>query len=166
MDNNSWQKEYFTTFVISEHIPEHLRANLVDRGFNFEANRPEDLAREYASVGFTLFQIQELTGLRYDQVATAIARVPGWLPKALDLHVQGLTALEISRELGVSRSGLYYHFHKRRIQPNTDVPASITTRQQKAILRAYGKGDNAAEIARRMGLSYDQVRYAIHQGTS
>lgn len=164
MSQDSWQSEYYRLDMANKEIPNHLATNLVDRGFNWDVTTREDLAKEFFSVGFTPYQIGQMLQLSPAEVVTAVARIPKWLSQALTMHVQGLTALEISKELGVSRSGLYYHFHKRRIVPNTDVPASITTRQQKAILRAHAKGDNAAMIARRMGLSYDQVRYAIHQG--
>lgn len=85
--------------------------------------------------------------------------------RVVALHRQGMTNKQIAEELDVSRSGLYYHLRKMGLTPNTTVVEPLSTRQAKAVLSAYDRGATIADIARRLGITYDQARYVIRTRT-
>lgn len=77
------------------------------------------------------------------------------------LNDNGWTVQEISRIMGLKRPTVYYKLRKLGLRPNVKRAPEITARQFFTVLKLYEDGYTKAEISRRVGITYDQVRYAL-----
>ncbi len=76
-------------------------------------------------------------------------------------HLNGNTPLEISRLTPVTRPKVYYWLTKLGLEPHRQVRKITDARQRASIVGLYARGDRMSDIASRLNVSYDQVRYAV-----
>jgi len=81
----------------------------------------------------------------------------------LELHAEGYTPLQIADMVPVSRPAVYYHLRKGGVTPNRSNNPELSARQVENVLRAWNAGEPVVQIARRYGVTPEQVRYRIQK---
>lgn len=114
-------------------------------------------------LGFVVHEVMSLTGFSYVEAVALEEEVGEWPSYLLDMQAAGLTVQEISRASGVKRPTIYYQLRKRGLHPNVKRAPELTVRQYFQILDLADAEWTKADIARRLGVTYDQVRYALRQ---
>jgi DNA invertase Pin-like site-specific DNA recombinase len=72
-----------------------------------------------------------------------------------------MTPVEIEKNTGVKRPRAYYWLGKLNLRPHRRHRDELTARQRRQIQKAFSTGEPLVGIARRFGVSFDQVRYAV-----
>ena len=123
--------------------------------------KPKDRVRILRLAGF---DDEDLVAAVPELDADVILRVsePNTLSVIFQLHLEGLTPLEISRKTyGNTRPKVYYWLSRLNLTPHRHVRTETNARQRASIVSAYNRGDRLVDIATRLNVSYDQVRYAV-----
>ncbi len=127
--------------------------------------KPKDRVRVLFLAGFDdedlVAAVPELDTDLVLRVAWGDTRRDGTIEKVFSRHLEGLTPLEISRDTGITRPKVYYWLTRFNLTPHRHVRTETNARQRASIVSAYNRGDRLVDIATRLNVSYDQVRYAV-----
>lgn len=122
-------------------------------------------ARALAVAGFDIEDVLEaVPGVPASQVVEWVDRIPAHVQTIIDYHRRGYTAQQIAGLLSVERGTIYYWLRQAGVRPNRTQRPELTSRQRAAVSRAYKAGEPMTQIAYRLGISYEQVRYAVKAG--
>ncbi len=124
--------------------------------------KPKDRVRALTLTGFDdddiVAAVPELASEHALEIA---ARVPGVAYSIVSMHLRGHTPLEISRDLDIGRTKVYYWLGKVGLTPHRSSSDELTASKLLAILKSFNLGTPMTVIASRYHASYDQVRYAV-----
>ena len=116
-------------------------------------------ARELLSFGAPAHVVAELLEAEEDDFPF----VNPYIADMLDLHVAGVTPIEMEGTLPMSRAWVYQQLDKRGLDPNTTTAKELTSQVRQRILRMVDKGHSYSKIAKRLGISPHQVRYTVRR---
>ena len=86
-------------------------------------------------------------------------------PAVLEHHARGHTPVEIASIVGTSRGTVYRILRARVLRPHPSIgrAPTITAQQRDRIIKASETDESWQSIATRLGLTHDQVRYALRK---
>lgn len=163
--NRGWRRDLINSWAVGETPSYVTRGEMRRRGIP-ETPAGLDLltvAKNLLGAGFLEGEVHKaLQGqLSETEISRHGSAVPEMLSETLDAHAAGMSVVEISDALGVTRPWVYYHLNLRKLDPNVNRAKELSARQQKQVVHAYLEGVPMADIARRFQVTYDQVRYAV-----
>ena len=124
--------------------------------------KPKDRVRLLSLAGF---DDEDIVAAVPELDADLVLRVAESLPLRAEFifhaHLNGRTPLEISKLTPVTRPKVYYWLARLNLTPHRHVRTETNARQRASIVSAYTRGDRLVDIAIRLNVSYDQVRYAV-----
>lgn len=136
-------------------------------GFSTLPATPHQTVKRLFAAGFSTPQIIELCNLfesfDTETVLDLLDQMPPDLPVITKLHAQGWTPLQIAEETSLPRANVYYHLEDLGLTPNRTKAPEVTVAQHRKIILLVDQGLPYSDIARRVGVSYDQVRAAIRR---
>ena len=139
----------------------------LDKGLPlFLPAKPKDRVRLLWMTGFDDEDlVAAVPELDADLVLRVAAATPSTLVFIFSRHLEGRTPLEISRNYALTpaltRPRVYYWLNKLGLEPHRQVREVTDTPMRAAIVGLYARGDRMSDIASRLNVSYDQVRYAV-----
>lgn len=142
----------------------HVRAACEDARIAGYFNEDvRDGVRALWAFGFDTQEISRLLSLTAETVRQAVSesRWSGEERKAIRLHIDGLTPLEISAVLGKTRGWVYYIFEIHGVTPHRKNRAPTDRHQKREIVRRYDTGDSAMSIAADLRLEPHQVYWTV-----
>lgn len=103
-----------------------------------------------------------ITEGRVSQVLTG-RQISELQPRVMELHLAGMTVLEISQELECRRASVDAWIRKAGLQPNRRKRAPLTHEQQVRIMEAHAQGFGQTEIAKQIGVAPHQVVHLLRK---
>lgn len=161
----TWKDEYVDAWSKYESVGPHQAAH--GRLYGLPTERPRDNVQTLKlliGAGFPYLDVAKVLDTTFDDVVHQANRhVNRDLAQTLTMHAWGYTVNEIADELGVKRPWIYYHLKDRGIHPHISRNEPLTASQRQTILESFSGGERMYKIARRLGVSYDQVRNCIRR---